>query len=270
MTKKYTIDKLRNDKELCREYISEIKWGLKPFGCNRCIYLSAHRIGKDCSRTCTICKKKESATAETSFESCKIDLTKVVELIYIITKNENSDVLFDRELISYLSLKIGITQKSCYNYINKIRRIRFPIYSDRTKRHYYVESINVSNENNFIIYIACNNQNNYVIARAYHDSSVKYLKSFLSTYVPHTKITLYNFPQRHESSHDIIKRVTYIDSTDKNRCTSKHLKGITNWIKYTHKSDINIVRRYVIEYCGISNNKFEFWDVMNNLIIHKL
>jgi two-component system, sensor histidine kinase LadS len=72
-----------NSQDACLEILASAKWadGFKCRHCNNTRYCKGRT---PFSRRCTTCKRDESATANTIFHHCRIDLTKAFKIAYLV------------------------------------------------------------------------------------------------------------------------------------------------------------------------------------------
>jgi hypothetical protein len=72
-----------NSQEECLELLAKAKWS-DGFVCRSCGNEKYCKGKTVFSRRCTRCKKEESATANTIFHHCKIDLPRAFEIVYMV------------------------------------------------------------------------------------------------------------------------------------------------------------------------------------------
>lgn len=102
------------DDQSCREYLEEMRWHGKPV-CPHCSHNEAYKFQGNAYYKCKRCLKKFTVTVGTVFEDTKIGLRKWFIAIYIFTSHKKGISSVQ------LSKDIGITQKSAWHMLHRIR-----------------------------------------------------------------------------------------------------------------------------------------------------
>lgn len=104
------------DEDMCREYLAQQRWGGKPC-CPYCANETIWNIEGGKRYKCATCKKKFSVTVGTIMEDSNIPLSKWFIAIYLCTSHKKG-------ISSHqLAKDIGITQKSAWHMIHRIREM---------------------------------------------------------------------------------------------------------------------------------------------------
>ena len=99
-------------KDDCLRYLAEQKWK-DGFICTKCSHDNFCPGKTPYSRRCTKCKKEESATANTLFHHCRIDLLEAFKMAHEVCSNPN--------ISSYqISERFNIRQMTCWKFKKKI------------------------------------------------------------------------------------------------------------------------------------------------------
>ena len=102
-------------KDKCLKYLSSLKWQ-NGFTCSKCGNASWSKTAAEHIRRCNKCKYKQSATAETLFHKCKIDLAKAFMIMFLVSTGKKG--MSSTEL----SRKLSLRQKTCYYFKRKVMR----------------------------------------------------------------------------------------------------------------------------------------------------
>ena len=106
------IDTLFVSEESCLKFISERKWA-DGYVCKKCGNLNYCKGKKPYSRRCTRCKTDESATANTIFHRCRINLPDAFRIAYLVCDAP--------DISTYeISRRIDIRQMTCWKFKKKI------------------------------------------------------------------------------------------------------------------------------------------------------
>lgn len=108
----YDFDKLVSDEESVYQLIAEEKWKA-GYTCRFCGNENYCKGKTPHSRRCTRCKKEESATANTVFHHCRIDIKEAFRMAYMVCHAP--------DISSYeISRKMEIRQMTCWKFKKKI------------------------------------------------------------------------------------------------------------------------------------------------------
>lgn len=106
------FDKVFSSDSACRKVLSEIKWE-NGFVCRHCGWENSCAGSSEYSRRCTRCKRTESATANTPFHSCKIQLVDAFKIAFMVCCNPDTPA-------SKISEIMSIRHMTCLNFKKKI------------------------------------------------------------------------------------------------------------------------------------------------------
>jgi len=105
-----------SDESVCKDYMAQLRWDGKPC-CPYCANEKIYNIEDNKRYKCATCKKKFSVTVGTIMEDSNIPLSKWFMALYLCTSHKKG-------ISSHqLAKDIGITQKSAWHMIHRIREM---------------------------------------------------------------------------------------------------------------------------------------------------
>lgn len=106
------LEFILDDNLRIQKFIAEEKWS-DGFKCRKCGHTNFCKGKKPYSRRCTRCKAEESATANTIFHACKMQLKDAFRIAHLVCSNP--------KISSYeLSREMEIRQMTCWRFKKKI------------------------------------------------------------------------------------------------------------------------------------------------------
>ncbi len=96
-------------------YLSEYRWQ-DGFICSKCGCIEEHNSNKEFVKRCKNCKHSMSVTSGTVFHKVKFDLRKAFYIIYEMSTTTKGSS------ITVLSRKLGLQQKTVWNFCCKVRK----------------------------------------------------------------------------------------------------------------------------------------------------
>ena len=98
--------------EACLKFLADYKWK-NGFQCKKCGHTNYCKGKTPYARRCTRCKAEESATANTMFHRCRIDLPAAFKITYLVCNNPR--------ISTYeLSEEINLRHMTCWRFKSRI------------------------------------------------------------------------------------------------------------------------------------------------------
>lgn len=270
---------------------AEVRHEMKPFGCSLCDFNCNYALRKNgrlffCGR----CKRTQSIVADTSFSETKLPIYKILNLMELMRRERlfSYGWKLERQKLSFLSKKSGISIDVVGRYVKAIRRIRCSWFPHPRKSKYYLEKLVLRKD--IIVFIAVSEDGELLKTILAIDNSYKYIKNFIHTWVgDDLDITILNWPnpvQKELLKRDF-KKVNFKDDSSEERVTYEHLASIKKWLSNTYINRRGVkeyyskfvknlfyqwedMRRYLNDYAGLFNDSPDVGDTLKRLISHKV
>ena len=104
------------DEQSCLAYLADFKWG-NGYSCSRCSNTIYCAGGREFSRQCIKCHHIDSPTSGTLFHNVKFPLLKAFYIVFDLSPYREGI-----KTSTGLSLKLGLRQKTCWLFMQKVRR----------------------------------------------------------------------------------------------------------------------------------------------------
>jgi two-component system, sensor histidine kinase LadS len=108
------LEELFHDDNICLAFLAEVKWE-NGFTCRKCGNNNWCAGNEPCSRRCTRCKTKESATTGTIFHGLKFPLSKAFYIAYMVCKGTEEVSTYE------FARRLSLRQMTCWKFKTRIK-----------------------------------------------------------------------------------------------------------------------------------------------------
>jgi len=128
------LEEMFHSDEKCYQFLATLKWA-DGFVCKKCGNTNSCPGKEPCSRRCTRCKSKETATNGTIFHGVKFPIHKAFYIAYNVCKGKEDISTYE------FGRRLSLRQMTCWNFKTKIEHALEEMDSLSEKERNSIEKI---------------------------------------------------------------------------------------------------------------------------------